>query len=190
MTHPALPAERFHSADVNTNERGEQFWTMIDLRDAIERFDAMLQAEGKRHATIASYINQSERFLNWLEGTYRPRSHRLNRSYRFTVSPETVSKYDPLRDHLTMHTGNAVHMTFGHIERVLGLKLPPSARRYAHWWANDRTGNRVQASAWLAAGRKVVQLDLIGCGVIFVKTPATNRADIAPEKSVTRTPFG
>ncbi len=170
MAHESVRTGRLDIGGTpSTNTRGEHLWTMVDLRAEIDRFAAMLRASGKRHATIASYVTQSERFVNWLEGTYQPRARRLNNPYGYKVSDETVSKYDPLRDHLKARPGNAVTMTFRQIEHVLGRRLPASARRYAHWWANDRTGNHVQANAWLAAGRKVVRLDLVECRVVFVK---------------------
>lgn len=155
---------------------GGQRWSMLDLRTEIDRFEAMLRAAGKARGTISSYIEQSERFLNWLEGTYTPRSRRLTKPYGYRVSDETKSKYDPLRKYLEERPDNAVRMTFRHVEDVLGLRLPESARRYAFWWANDRTGNHVQAAAWMRAGRRVAHLDLVNLTVMFVRADRNYRA--------------
>ncbi len=151
------------------SELGERVWTMVDLRDEIDRFATMLRTEDKRHGTIASYVTQAERFLNWLDGTYKPRTSRLGKPYGWDAGAASHSRYDPLRAYLRSSENNAERMTFGHIERILNAKLPPSARTYAHWWANDRTGNHAQAHAWMAAGRKVVQLDLLEQRVMFIK---------------------
>ncbi|HUR78468.1 MAG TPA: hypothetical protein VMZ22_11010, partial [Acidimicrobiales bacterium] len=164
----AIDAMRTVHPSPRTNTRGEQLWTMVDLRAEIDRYAAMLNAEDKRHGTIASYVTQAERFLNWLEGTYRPRSPRLGRPYGWYVSEESQTKYRPLLEHLRNHPGNAVTMTFRNIEKILGAPLPLSARKYRHWWANDKTGTHSQAYAWLAAGRKVVRVDLLDRTVMFI----------------------
>ena len=57
--------------------------------------------------------------------------------------------------------------------------MPPSARTYAHWWANDPTGNHTQAQAWLAAGRKVSKLDLIEQRVMFISAERNYRPSAA-----------
>ena len=112
----------------------------------------------------------AERFLNWLEGDYSPRSRRLGAPYGYRVNDNTKSKYDPLRTYLEQRPDNAVRMTFREVEDVLGTKLPASARRYAFWWANDTTGNHAQAAAWMRAGRRVAKIDLIDCRVMFIRT--------------------
>ncbi|MBA2608663.1 MAG: hypothetical protein H0U92_06980 [Actinobacteria bacterium] len=103
------------------------------------------------------------------DAIYTPRQQRLNRPYGYRVNNQTRSKYAPLRGSLEQHSDNAVRMTFREIEDVLGFQLPDSARRYAFWWANDRTGNHVQAAAWMAAGRHVARVDLVRHTVMFVR---------------------
>jgi hypothetical protein len=165
-----------HLDPPRTNTLGERVWTMVELRDEVDRFAAMLTAENKRHSTIAAYVTQAERFLNWLEGTYKPRTQRLGKPYGWAVS-ESRSKYAPLRQHLKDDPRNLVAMTFREVERVLGFQLPASARSYRHWWANDRTGNHTQAYAWMGAGRKVVSLDLIERRVKFIRADRNLRPD-------------
>lgn len=163
------------------NDLGERIWTMVDLRDEIDRFATMLRTEHKRHSTIAAYVTQAERFLNWLEGTYKPRPHTTGRPHGWGANPVVASKYNPLRDYLKEREEAAVRMTFRDIERIIGMRLPKSARIYRHWWANDTTGNHTQAHAWLAAGRKVVQLDIIEERVMFVETDRNYRPSAAQE---------
>jgi hypothetical protein len=157
--------------DVPRNERGERIWTMVDMRDAIERFAFMLEASDVSRATRFHYVENSTRFLNWLEGAYAPRTKKRPGPMGWTVSPESKSKYAPLRAHLeAREDDNAISLTFRHIEDLLGTRLPPSARRYQHWWSNDRSGNHTQANAWLDAGRRVAHLDLIDQHVMFIRT--------------------
>ena len=150
-----------------TNTRGEQLWTMIDLRDAIDRFETMLQASDVTRTTASHYVQHSERFLNWLEGRYAPRVKRRIAPYGYEVKR---SKYDPLQTHLRDRDENAVRMTFRQIEEILGFRLPPSARQHLHWWANDQTGNHTQATAWMRAGRRARQIQLLNQTVMFIKT--------------------
>ena len=50
--------------------------------------------------------------------------------------------------------------TFAEIEAVLGVSLPPSARKYREWWANQRGGGHSQAKGWGDAGWQVWSVDL------------------------------
>jgi hypothetical protein len=66
-----------------------------------------------------------------------------------------ASKYDRLHHHLNTRTARSVVLSFREIERMLGSRLPPSARKYAEWWANEaEPTSHVQCRAWLRAGRK------------------------------------
>ncbi|QHN03497.1 hypothetical protein FTO74_09045 [Granulicella sp. WH15] len=48
------------------------------------------------------------------------------------------------------HT-SAFQVAFVQIEEILGLMLPPTARRNPAWWANN-PDHHSQARAWLEAG--------------------------------------
>jgi hypothetical protein len=45
------------------------------------------------------------------------------------------------------------------IEALLNMHLPPEARRFPGWWANQKSGKRAQAFAWMAAGWLVSKVD-------------------------------
>jgi hypothetical protein len=77
------------------------------------------------------------------------------------------SVYEPLRNHLLFSGKQEVTMSFAEIERVLGRKLPPSARKQKAWWSNNRHGH-VQADAWLRSSYKTSDLDLTTQRVTFV----------------------
>jgi hypothetical protein len=61
-----------------------------------------------------------------------------------------VKKYEPLREHLASMPADiaSVTMSFDEVEDIVG-GLPPSARKFRQWWAND---SKVEARAWRAAG--------------------------------------
>jgi hypothetical protein len=46
------------------------------------------------------------------------------------------------------------------IEGIVHAHLPPEARRFPNWWANQKTGKRPQAFAWMAAGWLVSKVDI------------------------------
>ena len=72
-----------------------------------------------------------------------------------------TGKYTPLEHYLhdLMPRQNDVTITFDQLERILNDKLPPSAYTYQAWWANQKQGSHVEASAWLNAGWKVDAVD-------------------------------
>ena len=80
-----------------------------------------------------------------------------------------LAKYDPLRDHLTAIRGDRWRASFKEIEKIIGTPLPPSARMYAAWWANDDGRSRVQAHSWLKAGWCTTEVDVPGERVTFVR---------------------
>ncbi len=77
-----------------------------------------------------------------------------------------VSKYQPLRLHLTGVAGDRIRLSFEEIERILRFRLPNSARQYAPWWANTG-GSHIQADAWMSAGWRTAQVDVPGAQVTF-----------------------
>jgi len=80
-----------------------------------------------------------------------------------------MAKYDPLHDYLTGVSQPQTFMKFQEVERVLGFKLPDSARAYREWWANEQSsGSRhTHCKSWLAAGYKVDAIDLVRERVTF-----------------------
>ena len=53
------------------------------------------------------------------------------------------------------------------IEKILNAHLPPEARRFPNWWANQKSGKRAQAFAWMAAGWLVSKVDLDASALRF-----------------------
>jgi hypothetical protein len=70
---------------------------------------------------------------------------------------------------LTTSAGQSRTVTFAELEQVLGFQLPPSARKYRPWWANQSDGAHVQAQAWMGAGWRVSSVDLREQTVRFVR---------------------
>ena len=77
-----------------------------------------------------------------------------------------MSKYDTLFHHLS-HSKGAVEMSFDEVEAMLGSPLPASARRHAAWWSNSG-GTHVQADAWMRAGYRTENVDVVARRVRFV----------------------
>lgn len=50
----------------------DRAWSLAQLRSELERYEAELREAGKEQQTIATYIGQSERFVRFLIGDYRP----------------------------------------------------------------------------------------------------------------------
>jgi DNA-binding transcriptional regulator YiaG len=69
------------------------------------------------------------------------------------------SKYEGLYLFLAEASGDAIHLSFAEVERIIQGRLPPSARRDQAFWSNRKRG-AVQASAWISAGFRVASVDL------------------------------
>ena len=75
-----------------------------------------------------------------------------------------MGKYDPLYERLARAAGET--LTFGQIDELV-QGLPPSARKYPAWWANETAGSHVEARAWMGAGWKVLEVDFRAEHVTF-----------------------
>ena len=80
-----------------------------------------------------------------------------------------MSKYEPLRTYLSERSEPLVRLSFEQIERILGTSLPPSARRYRPWWANEHDGTHIHGRAWMSAGRQALNVDMNAETVDFVR---------------------
>jgi hypothetical protein len=94
-----------------------------------------------------------------------------------------ASKYEPLTRHLRAQNGDSVKMKFSEIERIIGAKLPPSADRNRAYWSNN-AANSVLTRAWLDAGFRSEQVDLVGRRLVFrrVGSEAAQSREAAKEK--------
>jgi hypothetical protein len=71
-------------------------------------------------------------------------------------------KYLLLAKHLLTVPAATTDLQFhvAEIEVIVGAHLPPEARRFTNWWANQKTGKRPQAFAWMAAGWLVSKVNV------------------------------
>lgn len=90
----------------------------------------------------------------------------LERSRRNTRKKGT-QRYSKLRDFLVRRNTSKIRLTFAEIEKTLGRELPNSAREHRAYWANDPKHS--QAKAWLDAGWRAEELDLVKQEVSFVR---------------------
>lgn len=159
----------------------EPRWSARELRAELNRYEAELRAAGKTRNTISTYVQHPERFINWLEGRYRPTQ--VDRTWnpgpptgepsRGTTDEGSMSggrsRYDPLRRYLAERTEPVIRLSFAEIERIIGGPLPASARRHRPWWANERSGSHVHAAAWMGAGRRAANVDLNAGSADFIR---------------------
>jgi hypothetical protein len=89
-----------------------------------------------------------------------------------------MSKYEPLGEYLKNQGKELVPMTFAEIERVTGVKLPPSASKHRPWWSNNPR-NSVMTKIWLNAGFESEQVDMERRKLVFrrVRKPAKELAE-------------
>jgi hypothetical protein len=83
-------------------------------------------------------------------------------------------RYTPLTDFLRAQATRNVRLTFGDIERVLGRKLPASARRHQAWWSNTKTHS--YAKAWMDIGWRTRALDLASESIVFERGIGTSES--------------
>jgi hypothetical protein len=101
---------------------------------------------------------------------------------RSNVGTKQMSKYAPLGDYLKKQRTDVVSMTFREIERVTGVKLPPSSVRHRPWWSNNPK-NSVLTKIWVDAGFKSEQVDMAGRKLVFrrvYKPGSGNAGDKVP----------
>ena len=94
-----------------------------------------------------------------------------------------MAKYDPLEQHLRgLDRAGDHRLSFADLEHILGCPLPPSARTYQAWWANQRGAGHTQANSWMGAGWHTGDLDLKAKQVTF-KPVALPREPKLPRES-------
>lgn len=77
-----------------------------------------------------------------------------------------MSKYEALGAFLKSQQHERVPMSFAEIERIIGVKLPMSARKHRPWWSNNPT-NSVMTKVWLDAGFESEQVDMVARKLVF-----------------------
>jgi len=105
-----------------------------------------------------------------------------------------VNRYSDLTEYLSNLNDAVWHASFEQIEAILGFSLPPSARNYPAWWANNPNGSR-HSRAWMGADWKTENVNLTGGAVTFRKTGKGDRrrsargsATILPTETQLQTP--
>jgi len=82
----------------------------------------------------------------------------------------TTHKYLPLARVLIQESRSEVRYSFDQIELAISDALPPSARKYRAWWANERSpGTHTHATAWLGVGWRVGRVDFDQEEVSFIR---------------------
>lgn len=84
-----------------------------------------------------------------------------------------MSRYSKLTRFLESHDSETVSLSFDDLNEI--VRIPPSARAYSAWWANN-VDSRPHSKSWLSAGR-VARPDFQAACVTFTK----RRFPIKPE---------
>jgi hypothetical protein len=80
-----------------------------------------------------------------------------------------MARYQPLADFLASRDESEWDASFAEIESRLGFSLPPAARKYPAWWANQRGAGHAQTHGWRSVGWRTTRLDLARKRVRFVR---------------------
>lgn len=100
-----------------------------------------------------------------------------------------MSKYTKLQKHLMALDGDAFMTNFDALEDILGFELPPSAKLYPAWWANQGRG---QSLAWEQAGWKTSDVSIPLKTVNFIRASkmAQNTSKAAPKLTIAQAKAG
>ena len=86
-----------------------------------------------------------------------------------------MGKYGPLGAFLRDQRGQEVPLTFGEIEKITGVKLPPKAQHHRAWWSNN-AANNVMTKVWLDAGFESAQVDMAARKLVFRRVAKAGEA--------------
>src|SRR5438045_2498049 len=86
-----------------------------------------------------------------------------------------MGKYEPLGAFLRSQGTREVTLTFGEIEKITGVKLPPKAQHHRAWWSNNPSNN-VMTKVWLDAGYESTQVDMGARKLVFRRVGASEAA--------------
>jgi hypothetical protein len=98
-----------------------------------------------------------------------------------------MSKYANLHQWLLEARGDRTPLTFFELETLLEFPLPASARTHRPWWANTASGHS-HASAWLDAGWRTADVDLVRERLVFERKPAGRAQTAAPPPAPAASP--
>ena len=94
----------------------------------------------------------------------------LPEAHSFSPLEEEVeandSRYAPLAIWLQTQEADRITCTFKEIEAIIQDDLPPSARQYRTWWANNTVGN-TQSTQWLDVDWRVSSVNMAIERIVF-----------------------
>src|SRR5258705_13555077 len=76
-----------------------------------------------------------------------------------------MGKYENLGEFLRGQKNSSVRLSFSEVEKIIGHRLPRSAR-YPAWWSNNPSNN-VMTKVWLSAGFRTEQVDVKSRKIVF-----------------------
>lgn len=91
-----------------------------------------------------------------------------------------MGKYEPLTEYLRRQSKDYVEMSFKEIEKIIGAKLPQSAKDHRAWWSNNEQ-NSAMTRAWRQARFRSTRVDLSAGKLTFVRD-RPSKLDAADQK--------
>lgn len=101
-------------------------------------------------------------------------------------------KYEALEAFLQEKGFEEIPLSFSEIEKIIGRKLPPSARKHRPWWSNNPSNSTI-THAWLNAGYKTERVDMGSEKLVFRRMrrkPSTPTPPAAPPAQAEERPKG
>ena len=108
-------------------------------------------------------------FVKTEDDAYSPDRNDVTPAREMVIAPVEAlekllvhEKYLPLTRYLLRVDSKTreVELPFLELEKIINAHLPPEARQFPNWWANQKSGKRAQAFAWMAAGWIVARVDV------------------------------
>jgi predicted DNA-binding protein len=158
LVHPARPGQAEVVPSFDVARFHQALSDLIDSAGVVSGFAAVTEGLHRTLSAALVELDVVKEHLVEAASAMQPRSTDVRRS-----------TYDPLRVYLLERDEPVVTLTFSQVERILGRRLPASARRYRPWWANESEGTHTHARAWLDANRRTRNVDLNAGTIEFVR---------------------
>lgn len=81
----------------------------------------------------------------------------VEKTTRKSITPQW--RYYPLKTYFQKITADKIALTFTQIEKIVGFKLPLSAKKYPSWWSHKSSQNAI-CDAWTSAGFVKQRVDI------------------------------
>lgn len=110
------------------------------------------------YALMSEFFSDNRQHAPSSQGTSWGEAEAASATEEATDAGNVTGKYAPLFRYFKAAPGRELELTFSEMERALGGKLPPSARKHRPCWANSQVS--LLGRVWLRAGWRLTSVDL------------------------------